>query len=126
MKGKFTVVEWLDPTDRDDGWIGKDEAKRLSSVTVVSTYGEIIEESEDFLKLAYNTDPDDATHGTGVITKATIVRRRDYNYPWKAAWKGGKSGKTRVSRADSGHSGSGSGEKAASEPPTEGGSSSSP
>lgn len=93
MKGKFTVVEWEDPTDREDGWIGKDESKRLSSATIVTTYGEIMEEDEKYLKLAYNTDPDDATHGTGLVVKATIVRRRDYNYPWKGKWKGEKGGR---------------------------------
>ena len=99
MKGKFTVVEWLDPTDRDDGWIGKDEAKRLSTAEVVSTYGEILDEDERFLKLAYNTDSVGGTHGTGIITKATIVRRRDYVYPWKVAWKGGRSGKANTASA---------------------------
>jgi hypothetical protein len=77
------VVEWLDPTDRDDGWVGKDEAKRLSAATRVRTYGELLEEDEKFLKLAYNVCEDGSYNGTGVITKATIVKRRDYKDPWR-------------------------------------------
>lgn len=85
---KFTVIEWMDPTDRDEGWVSEEDVKRLNKPCIVSTFGEIIEEDEKFIKLAYNCeDASRSAHGTGVITKSTIVRRRDYKYPWRGTYK---------------------------------------
>jgi hypothetical protein len=80
----FTVVEWVDPADHDDGWLHDDDAKKLSAPGIVSTYGEILDEDETFLKIAYNRmEKDKETHKSGIIIKSTIVRRRDYKYPWR-------------------------------------------
>lgn len=101
MTRKFTVVEWLDPADRDSGWLSEEDVKRISAAAVVSTYGEIIEEDETFLKVAYNVE--DATRSVnsdGIITKSTIVRRRDYTYPWKSPWKGNKKPKKQPDKKD--------------------------
>ena len=84
----FTVVEWMDPTDHEDGWTSKEEATQVSEPAIVSTYGEIIGEDETFLKVAYNVQGSlMSTNLTGVITKSTIVRRRDYKYPWRVPFK---------------------------------------
>ena len=84
----FTVVEWMDPVDNDDGWISEEDIRRLSNPAIITTYGELIEENELFIKLGYNVEGTTrAVHKDGVVIKSTIVRRRDYKYPWRVPFK---------------------------------------
>ena len=84
----FTIVEWMDPVDNDDGWISEEDIRRLSNPAIITTYGELIEENELFIKLGYNVEGTTrAVHKDGVVIKSTIVRRRDYKYPWRVPFK---------------------------------------
>lgn len=85
----FTVIEWLDPTDRDDGWKPISEAK--DACTTAVTMGVILHEDDDVITVGYTTSYDDHYVGKGTINKGAIIRRRDYKYPWKRPYRKPKS-----------------------------------
>jgi hypothetical protein len=83
---KFTVVDWWDPSDNNSGWISKEDTRSLAKAELITTYGEIIDEDEIHLKLAFNyCGKDGYVHTTGVVTKSSIYRRKDYKFPWKTS-----------------------------------------
>ena len=52
------------------------------------TYVLELTELPEFIKLGYNVEGTTrAVHKDGVVIKSTIVRRRDYKYPWRVPFK---------------------------------------
>lgn len=88
VKRRFTCVDWWDPSDKADGWISKDDTRKIADAELVTTYGEIIDEDDVHLKLAFNfCGKDGYVNTTGLVIKSSIARRRDYKFPWKSTPK---------------------------------------
>ena len=83
---KFTVVDWWDPSDKESGWVSKEDTRELAKAELITTYGELIEEDDVHIKLAFNyCGRDGYVYTTGIITKSSICRRKDYKFPWKTS-----------------------------------------